>query len=199
MGKSFWTGRFRESCGKEYFNGHDVSIVRVRQVFPTQLHDVTEVESLVSLRNQLYMSGYWQTCRWLEDKLRKLLRFYPTVLASSSVLGRVSFLGYETQRTDPYLHSPMVKGWRLEAKPPQDVLEGSGALLKCLLKLDANEWLEAQKSPPSRVPGSSVNGMNPMTGHLKVPSSAPEVTSKHLERSGRPKSSSMKLGWRSPL
>nr|QDH89759.1 MAG: RNA-dependent RNA polymerase [Leviviridae sp.] len=31
--KSFWTGKFRESCGREYFNGHDVSITRVRQAF----------------------------------------------------------------------------------------------------------------------------------------------------------------------
>jgi len=47
--KSFWTGKFRESCGREYFNGHDVSITRVRQAFPTRQQDVAEVESLVSL------------------------------------------------------------------------------------------------------------------------------------------------------
>jgi len=34
--KSFWTGKFRESCGKEYYNGHDVSIVRVRREFPSR-------------------------------------------------------------------------------------------------------------------------------------------------------------------
>jgi hypothetical protein len=34
--KSFWTGRFRESCGKEYYNGHDVSIVRVRREPPSR-------------------------------------------------------------------------------------------------------------------------------------------------------------------
>jgi hypothetical protein len=46
--KSFWTGKFRESCGKEYYNGTDVSIVRVRRVFPTSLKDVPEILSIVS-------------------------------------------------------------------------------------------------------------------------------------------------------
>jgi len=191
-GKSFWTGRFRESCGKEYFNGHDVSITRVRQVFPTQRHDVTEVQSLVSLRNQLYLSGYWETSRWLDTRLKKLLRFYPVVTESSSVLGRISFLGFETQRVDPYLQSPLVRGWQVEAKPPRDNLEGSGALLKCLLKLDTNDWLEAQSPWLSLVPDVPVNSGTPWV-------SEPEVHSKHLERYGRPKSSSMKLRWRSPL
>nr|UJQ85406.1 MAG: hypothetical protein 3 [Leviviridae sp.] len=34
--KSFWTGKFRESCGKEYYDGHDVSVVRVRRAFPSR-------------------------------------------------------------------------------------------------------------------------------------------------------------------
>jgi hypothetical protein len=34
--KSFWTGKFRESCGKEFYDGHDVSVVRVRREFPSR-------------------------------------------------------------------------------------------------------------------------------------------------------------------
>nr|QDH90726.1 MAG: RNA-dependent RNA polymerase [Leviviridae sp.] len=191
--KSFWTGKFRESCGREYFNGHDVCITRVRQAFPTQRQDVTEVESLVSLRNQLFMSGYWKTCRWLDGYLGLLLRHYPTVLPTSPVLGRVSFLGHETQRTHPNLHSPLVKGYVVEAKPPRDSLDGAGALLKCLLKLDKSASLR------DSIPWHS-SDQNPVPvmgrGNLGL---LPEVSSEHLERSGRPKSSSMKLGWRSPL
>jgi len=193
MGKSFWTGRFRESCGRDYFDGHDVSVIRVRQAFPTRRHDVTEVESLVSLRNQLYTSGYWRTVRWLDSVLMKLLNYqFPVVLESSSVLGRVSFLGYETQRVDPNLHSPLVKGWVVEAKPPPDQLEGAGALLKCMLKLDKDAWLRGE------VPWHPSDSPKRL-GHPRVPSNAPEVSAEHLERYGRPKSSNMKLRWRSPL
>ena len=34
--KSFWTGRFRESCGKEYYAGHDISVVKVRRELPSR-------------------------------------------------------------------------------------------------------------------------------------------------------------------
>jgi len=192
MGKSFWTGRFRESCGREFFDGHDVSIVRVRRPLPTRRHDANEVESIVSLRNQLYKSGYWKTVGWLDDRIRKMLNnHFPVVLESSSLLGRISFLGFQTQRVDPYLQSPLVRGWQVEAKPPQDPLEGAGALLKCLLKLDTGTWLRGEA--PWYPSDSSQKWEHP-----KAPKS-PEVHSKHLERYGRPKSSSMKLRWRSPL
>jgi len=195
--KSFWTGKFRESCGREYFNGHDVSITRVRQAFPTQRQDVTEVESLVSLRNQLYLSGYWKTCEWLDDILRKLLRGnFPVVLPTSPVLGRVSFLGYQAEKAHPSLHSPLVKGYVVKAKPPSDKLEGAGALLKCLLKLDTDAWLRG-KVPwhPSDIDPCDFS----LTASSRGDLGEIQVVSDHLERSGRPKSSSMKLGWRSPL
>jgi hypothetical protein len=192
LDKSYWTGRFRESCGREYFNGHDVSITRVRQGFPTSRQDAAEVESIVSLRNQLYTSGYWKTCSWLDDQIRDLLIHFPVVLPTAPVLGRVSYLGYETQRLHPRLHSPLVKGYAVEAKPPKDSLEGAGALLKCLLKLDTDAWLR-DSIPWHPSDASTVNTVD-------IPwASPPMVTSDHLERSGRPKSSDMKLRWRSPL
>ena len=55
--KSFWIGRFRESCGKEYYEGHDVSIVKFRRLLPNSLRDVPECISLVETRNQFYLAG----------------------------------------------------------------------------------------------------------------------------------------------
>ncbi len=132
--KSFWNGNFRESCGKEYFMGHDVSIVKVRQAFPSQRKHVSEVISMISLRNQLYFAGYWKTCQWLDDKIRKLIKHFPVVLPSSSVLGRHSFLGYETQRVGRELHNPLVKGYVISPRIPLDSLDDTGALLKFFLK-----------------------------------------------------------------
>jgi len=190
LDKSFWSGSFRESCGGDYFMGEDVTIVRVRQAFPTSLKNVTEIESLVSLRNQLYTSGYWQACEWLDGILEAMLKHFPTVLPKFPVLGRVSFLGFETQRTHPHLHSPLVKGYVVEAKPPRDNLDGTGALLKCLAELDTHVWLRGQA--PWHASDTSVETDN-------LWDKPPRVAAKHLERSGRPKSSDMKLGWRSPL
>jgi len=200
--KSFWTGKFRESCGREYFNGTDVSIVRVRQAFPTRRQDASEVISLVSLRNQLYLSGYWKTVRWLDGILGKLLTHFPTILPTSSLLGRVSFLAedaraFSSARLHPSLHTPIVKGYVVEAKPPRDNLEGAGALLKCFLKLERKGSL--RDSIPCSYPGISVTGLYHPRDEDPWWGNSPMVSTKHLERFGRPKSISIKLGWRSPL
>nr|URG16441.1 MAG: RNA dependent RNA polymerase [Leviviridae sp.] len=131
--KSFWTGKFRESCGKEYYDGHDVSIVKVRTLLPTSRKNARELVSTVSLRNQLYQAGYWSVCRALDDHLQKFIPM-PMVASTSSVLGRLSFLGYETQRMSPVLHAPLVKGHVVHSVIPSCVLEGDGALLKWFLK-----------------------------------------------------------------
>jgi hypothetical protein len=132
--KSYWTGRFRESCGKEYYSGFDVSIVKVRRVFPTSRRDVPEIISLVSLRNQLYRAGYWETVKWLDSKIEGILKYFPYVEESSSVLGRFSFLGYDSEKIDEHLQCPMVKGYVVSPRLPLNQVDGSGALLKFFLK-----------------------------------------------------------------
>ncbi len=133
--KSFWTGQFRESCGKEYFDGHDVSIVRCRAVLPLSLSDVAECISAVSLRNQLYESGLWRTAGHLDTLIERVFRgHYPPVVPSSAVLGRWSFLGYQAEKTHAHLHSPLVKGWVVNAPLPRNSLGEEAALLKWLLK-----------------------------------------------------------------
>jgi hypothetical protein len=174
VGKSFWTGRFRESCGKEYFDGHDVSIVKVREVLPTRLKDASAVQSAVSLRNLAYWSGLWKTAAWLDNYLAKILHgYWPNVAPTSALLGRESALGYQFQRLDPNHHGPLTKGYSVVSKPPEDNLEGVGAHLKCLVQLARREPDELQLTP--------------------------KVDSEHLERSGRPERVDIKLGWSSPF
>lgn len=179
-GKSFWTGKFRESCGKDYYDGDDVSVVKVRRMPPTLLQHATEVNSLVELRNQLYTAGYWKTASYLDGRLEKMLKHYPRVSPSSSVLGRHSFLGYETQRIDEHTHSPLVKGYVLSAKSPRDPLDGVAALHKCLLRSTWQE--EVSRGSQSRL------------SHLDPPVAEP-----HLERAGRPHAVGIKLRWSPPF
>jgi hypothetical protein len=185
VSKSYWTGRFRESCGKEYYDGHDVSIVKVRQCIPSQRTDASGVIATVELRNLFYRAGIWSAAQWLDAHLEGILRYYPTVAPTSPLLGRVSFLGWEFKKIDPNTHSPLIKGYQVSSKIPQDHLEGSGALLKCLLSMS-----ERRVTPPL---GLDINTEMPLK-HLK-----PSVDTEHLERSGRPKRVSIKLGWGSPV
>jgi len=141
--KSFWMGTFRESCGKEYWDGHDVSIFRVRSLLPTQRTDAAEVISTVSLRNQAYQHGYWGVARYLDTLLEGLIPF-PNVLSTSSVLGRHSHLGYSQDRECPDLQRPLVRGMIVRSRIPSSPLEDEFALLKWFLKRGAQPFADAR-------------------------------------------------------
>jgi len=132
--KSFWNGKFRESCGQDFYDGHDVSIVRIRSEFPTDLTEPEKIESTMSTRNQLYKAGLWQSARHLDVILGRIIPL-PIVEESSSVIGRHSFLHWSSQevRTCPRLHSPLVRGLHLRRTIPSSTTDGVSSLLKCLL------------------------------------------------------------------
>jgi len=134
MDKSYWNGKFRESCGKDYYDGHDVTVTRVRRLFPTRRSDVSEIISLISLRNQLYYAGLWKSAFSLDKVIEPILGHYPHVLETSPVLGRHSFVGFETHKTGKRLHNPLVMGWVAKSQIPKSKISGEGALLKCFLK-----------------------------------------------------------------
>jgi len=180
IGKSYWTGRFRESCGREYYDGQDVSIVKVRSVLPTRRQDANGVISAVKFRNLAYWAGLWKTAAWMDDYLGKLLKHFPNVAPTSPLLGRESALGYQFRKLDPNTHGPLTRGYYVSSESPEDPLDGSGALLKCLLRMSSKE-------------GNAVDTMWDQNPAL------PSVDDEHLERSGRPEHVNIKLGWGSPL
>jgi len=162
--KSFWTGKFRESCGGEYYDGVDVTPVKFRRVFPTSRRCVEELISLVEFRNHVYYRGLWKTARYLDEKIGKNLPYFPIVDDASAALGRSSFLQILPEKINHGdVQGPVVKAFVPRSRPPSSKVSGDGALLKFFLK---------RGNTPSE--------------------------EGHLERSGRPKSSSLKLRWVSP-
>ncbi|DAD51875.1 TPA_asm: RNA-directed RNA polymerase [ssRNA phage Esthiorhiza.2_29] len=132
--KSFWTGMFRESCGKEYYRGSEVTLTRLRKLLPPSRRSAPEVISMVAMRNLFFdRGGYDITVAWLDRKLERLLRFYPFVHPSSPVLGRHAY-NVLTERMHPDLQIPLVKGYVVKATLPTNPLEGYGALFKFFLK-----------------------------------------------------------------
>lgn len=166
--KSFGTGRFRESCGKDYYDGVDVTIVRCRRLLPASRRDAEEMVSLVSLRNQLYKAGLWGLTKHLDTYIEGLIPF-PVVAETSPVLGRHSFLPKEGQRLCSRLHIPLVKGCVVKAILPVNILDGYDALLKW--------FLEGGKTDPLGF--------------------ADPLDKDHLMRSGRPSAVHIKLRWAS--
>jgi hypothetical protein len=160
-GKSFWNGKFRESCGKEYYDGLDVSITKVRRLFPTHRQDAQEVISLVSLRNQLFELALFDTVTWLDEVITDILIDFPYVSPSSPVLGRFHYANSNKHSRTSTYDTPLVKGYIVDYQLPSNSIDGADALLKWFLKRGDNPF-------PDR---------------------------KHLERSGRPQSVYLKLGW----
>lgn len=134
--KSFWTGLFRESCGKEYYAGHDVSIVKLRKRLPRSLTHVEEVQSSVAFRNLCYEAGLWQVAADVDTVLHHVLRrHYPIVEPTSDVLGRVSVIfPYQEESLCPRLHVPLVKGYVAKPEVPSSRIDGLAALLKCFVQ-----------------------------------------------------------------
>jgi len=168
--KSFWKGKFRESCGREYYDGQDVSLVRVRRPIPSSRRNVQEIISTVSLRNQLYRAGLWESALLLDRGMLRLLVHYPVVEESSPVLGRFSYLPLDTSKgiTKNSIHK--VKGWMIRSPIPVNEIDDWPALRKCLSSLEEGRPMEF--------------------GVAKTPTSED-----HLRRSGRPRVVDIKLGW----
>ncbi len=137
-GKSFWNGNFRESCGKEYYSGHDVSVVKVRTVLPTSRGEAQEILSSVSTRNLFYKRGLWGACQWMDDYMKTVLKHYPHVQENSPVIGRFTFLdalGIGDEWTlSQHTQVPVVKGYLTRAVIPASPLDDWAALHKFFLK-----------------------------------------------------------------
>jgi hypothetical protein len=135
--KSFWTGLFRESCGKDYYQGHDVSVIKCRQVLPTSWKHADRVISTVAFRNNLYEAGMRETAYHLDRLLGSILKYYPVVGKDSSILGRVQDGDFDVTDWDSDRHVPLVKGYVKVIKHRPSVLDDAGALLKYFLKQDS--------------------------------------------------------------
>jgi hypothetical protein len=168
--KSFWTGRFRESCGSDWYAGFDVTIVRQRSDILSRQdpreHFAESISATVSLRNLLYWRGLWGTVRLLDDHIEDvLLGHFPVVIPTSAVLGRESCIVYDSAVIHPTLFHPLVKGWVRKDQVPHDEVSGYGLYAKTL------------------DPGRGLPYHDP----------------KHLLRGGRPRVRRIKLGWFRPF
>ena len=132
--KSFWNGKFRESCGGDYYNGKDVTPVRVRALFPTRRADSQQIASTVALRNLLFEKGFESAVSFLDSKLKKLLPNYREVPRDSPALGRWTHEPIKADGISTQLHRPFIKAPVLVNRIPSDTLDGRGALMKYFLK-----------------------------------------------------------------
>jgi len=123
--KSHWRGNFRESCGKEFYRGQDVSVQKFRQDFPASREDAARVASLVDFRNRCYNAGMWGVVKELDKVTTQVVPFVPS-RDDSIGLVHVTFLppsqktryNRHLQRLEvkvPYLH-PHGRSYRVDGE-----------------------------------------------------------------------------------
>jgi len=133
--KSFWTGKFRESCGGDFYDGANVTPVRIRQDFPTQLTDVKEIVSTSELRNHLFEAGFESTVDWLDKVLTRALKGrYPYIRPTSPGIGRWTHDPLKVTRVHHGLQKPLVRAYVSRSVIPVSKLDGVDALTKWFLK-----------------------------------------------------------------
>nr|UJQ85835.1 MAG: hypothetical protein 3 [Leviviridae sp.] len=163
--KSFWNGKFRESCGGDFYDGEWVTPVRLKHELPRSLADVNEVVGLVAFRNLLYWDGFWMTAKAIDDRLMTLFKGrWKVVDRTTAGLGRESFLPYRWEYLDSKLHEPRIAGVTVRSKIPKSKATGHGALLKFVLKQgilpsQSADHLERQGRPSS--PRIKLKGIRP--------------------------------------
>jgi hypothetical protein len=127
--KSFSIGKFRESCGGDYYDGTDVTPVRARRDLPSSKQHVQEIVSACSTANQLSDGGYELASEYIHGIVEKLLPLYPDVPRGSDLLGRWSYnpqpSGYSST-----LHAPFYRGYAPYSNSPQSNLDDYRALFK---------------------------------------------------------------------
>jgi len=133
VSKSFWTGKFRESCGGDYYGGVDVTPVYLRRNIPSNRADVQGLVSCIETANQLYFAGLWSSARWLRAKVELILGALPSVTEASQVLGWRSFSNASSFHGWHHdFQRPKAFGYVVRPIRSPDPLDGDGALLKCL-------------------------------------------------------------------
>jgi len=129
--KSFSVGNFRESCGGDYYQGTDVTPVRLRVDLPSRKQHAREIVSVSATANQLANGGYLRASEYLHELCEDILGLYPNVPQGSDIVGRESFSptidGFDTK-----LYVPIQRGYVLSAPSPRSRIDGIRALFKAL-------------------------------------------------------------------
>lgn len=92
--KTFWNGKFRESCGLDAYGGDDVTPGYLLHI-PDEA-DLGSVVSTVQVSNNFLLKGLWNTARWVERLVPRNVRsLIPVVPIGSGTFGLYSYSGYD--------------------------------------------------------------------------------------------------------
>lgn len=151
--KSYFRSHFREACGKEYYNGVDITPIYLR-VDPfkggTKHEEVaSSLSSYYAFRNGMYNIGYWGVVQKLDTAYLhghifpgyKLHRTNSIYDSESGFIGRRSVLPFEVHKFDKQTQSWRSRGYTIKAKRK--------LLPECIERLE--KWLSLNALTSSQI------------------------------------------------
>jgi len=161
--KSFWTGKFRESCGMDAYDGECVTPTYLRYLQPFDKGDVSALVSWVATSNLFYKRGYWNIANYMKNVVENILGSLPVIQEDSPGIGWVSFQnGFNFGRWSKKLHRFEVSTYIISPVYLKDPIGGWSALLKFFLNSmyrSPNEIHTVDKEHLSRSPRSGTFSM----------------------------------------
>ncbi|DAD50450.1 RNA-directed RNA polymerase [ssRNA phage Gephyllon.1_24] len=130
--KSFLTGKFKESCGVDAYNGVEVTPLYLRHRPDQPSTEPSALQSLVEFSNHMWLKCYYKAAdcirREVEDRLGETL---PLVSSRTAVLGWHTRLdAMEPHKWNRRLHRLETRAYALKPLKRRDRLDGFAALLK---------------------------------------------------------------------
>jgi len=133
--KSFWTGKFRESCGGDYYDGYDVKSIYYRRLLETGRPSAKAIVSNVSFINQLYEAGFWRAAHALRKDLeRRIRKSLPYTTGDNGGLAWMNYYESSKTRYNRRLHRYEVRALVAKPRKKDDPLDGYPALMKSFLR-----------------------------------------------------------------
>jgi hypothetical protein len=138
--KSFWTGKFRESCGLDAYDGYEVTPTYLREAPAENQQQVDRIVSWIATANLFEKRGYWRTASFMFAHVEGLLGELPLVDETSPLLGRIDLYGLRSVRRRNLrfrrrYQSLEQRGWIVAPVNRSDRVDGYAALQKSLLGL----------------------------------------------------------------
>lgn len=132
--KSFVTGRFRESCGADWFEGVDVTPFYLKVRPDGFVKDAKSIKSLTEFSNHMWLSGYYEISTSVREIVEEALgRRLPLVSRRSEGLGWHTHRDVrESSHWNRELHRPEIMTYVIRSRKRKDILDGYPALLKSL-------------------------------------------------------------------
>jgi hypothetical protein len=190
--KTFVTGKFRESCGVDAYNGVEVTPQYLRRLRPENRQQVQRLLSWVATANRLYLKGYYRTAFLMFCTCEEILGPLPQVSPDSPALGRVFYSEFvPPKRWDEDTQCWFYRQWVPSVVYRSDRVDGYPALTKSLLSLERRKGsLPDESYLPSSVGVALGKWEHWERGFVPLVSDE-----HHLERTARRGAVSLKRRW----